>query len=289
MPTQYKLKHPIFKFQEKKHADLMFENKLRISNIKDFRDSKYHKGQILDIGEGTAALKRHADTTNITIDNKFIFCSTSHFLSDSLFWAIRENKECCVMILDPEEFYKRITDAYQTNLVFDYGGTCKYVPSRTFSIDAHHTMNIGASTTEICTMKPLDYSTQMEHRAIWSPISLPNSDARYLDIEANVADLLIRMEFGKLSESEFHAGKTVTMTTHLKNGSKSIFTLNHPHAIHSPVIIEHNGLEMLAFKLLGNSLSGATVSGAHTGMIINELGSFGCANIIADIELIEFH
>jgi hypothetical protein len=289
MPTPQKLKYPIFKFQKREHAELMFENKLRISNIKDFRDSEFHKGQILDIGEGTATLKRHEDTTNIAIDNKFIFCSTSHFLSDSLFWAIKEKKECCVMILDPEEFYKRISDAYKTSLVFDYGGVCRYVPSRTFSIDQSHTLNLGASTTEICTMKTLDYSTQMEHRGIWSPLFLQNDNARYLDIEANVADLLIRMEFSKLSEAEFHAGKTVTMTTHLKNGSKSRFTLHHPHAIHSPVIIEHDGLEMLAFKLLGNSLSGATVSGAHTGMIINGLGSFGCANVIADIELIEFH
>lgn len=289
MPTQFKLKHPIFKFQKREHAEFMFENKLRISNVKDFRDSEFHKGQILDTEEGMVTLKKHEDNTNIAVDNKFIFCSTSHFLSDSLFWAIREEKECCVMILDPEEFYKRITDAYQTNLIFEYGGMCTYVPSRTLSIEPHHTMNIAAFSTEICTMKTSNYSSQMEHRAIWSPTSLPNSNTRYLDIEANVADLLIRMEFSKLNETEFHAGKTVTMTTHLKNGKKSIFTLQHPHAIHSPVIIEHDGLEMLAFKLLGSSFSGATASGAHTGMIINELGSFGCANIIADIELIEFH
>lgn len=267
----------------------MFENKIRLTNIKDFRNSEAYDKQTLDEGEGTAIFQRYGDLSTTTIDNKFIFCSTSHFLSESLFWAISEDKECCVLIKDPAEFYKRITEANSEKIVFDYGGPCHYVQSRTFPFSIINALPPLDTMTTLSRTKPSTYSHQMENRGIWSPTQMDIASERFLDLEANVSDLLIHIEFSKLSKEDFYSGKTVTMTTRLKNGTSTKFSLKYPHAIHSPIIFSYEGVQVLAFMVPGNVLSGGHVDGGQIGLIMNKHGNFAGGNILDNIESIEFH
>ena len=109
--------YPIFKFQAEEHAEAMLSNgNIHLSNIADFRDPQKYGGKTYDDREGQVKVYLENEQgeieegIEISLENVFIFCASTDFLSDSLKWAIDEKKTDCVLITDIEEVSKRITN-----------------------------------------------------------------------------------------------------------------------------------------------------------------------------------
>lgn len=282
------VRYPVFKFQKIDHAKMMFDGTVRISKISDFRDKEKHKNQILDEGEGTAIFIGHNYTTQIEINNQYIFCATEHFLSDSLLWAISEGKECCVMVTDPEEFYKRITNNAHVGLTHSGSAPCTYVTTRTFTHEAYFQfLAKNNNLNDICFLKPYQYLSQRETRSAWQPQEDTNAECLY--IQADIRDLLINIEFKRITESKFHSGKTVTVTTHLKNKETRIVNIKTAQSVHTPIIIKLNDVDCLGYRISGtNAISNGKASADVAAMYFDGNMLIAGINELKDIEKIEF-
>lgn len=286
--TPQTIRFPIFKFQKNTHADMMFDGTVRISRISDFRDKEKHNKLTLDEGEGTALVLGHDYTKHISVDNQYIFCATSHFLSDSLIWAIREGKECCVMVTDPDEFYRRITASKEASLIFSGNRACRYLVSRAFHQKKYFELLAkNNSFLDICFCKTFEFISQREVRSMWT-----TRDQRItpecLYIKADIKDLLIKIEFPTFNEHRFLKKDTVVVTTHLRNNKSSSFHFESPNDVHTPIIYNDNGIDYLGYKV-PTSIRGGTITGGAIGL--NYFGGMQIVSVneLSDIEKIEFH
>lgn len=268
---------------------MMFNGTVRISKISDFRDKEKHKNQILDEGEGTATFQGHNHTTQIEINNQYIFCATEHFLSDSLLWAISEGKECCVMVTDPEELYKRITNNTQTGLTHTGSRKCAYVTTRIFEQEADFKFLADNNNLNgICFLKPYQYRSQRETRSAWQPKEDTNAECLY--IQADISDLLIKIEFKNITKENFHSDKTVTITTHIKNSGTRIVNIKSDQSVHTPIIININNIDCLGYVVSGtNTISNGSTSGDISAIHFYGNMIIAGTNKLKDIEKIEFN
>ncbi|MCV9917823.1 hypothetical protein OIU19_03375 [Pseudomonas sp. BT-42-2] len=282
------IKHPIFKFQKKSHAEMMLDNKIFLSNMDHFRDAAKTSGLIHDEYEGSTIIVQGENEILFQVRNRLIYCSTSHFLSDSLFWAQSEGKECCIMITDPDEFYRRVSAAKDIRLQREYSGPCEYVERIEEVIQRYEKIMPDRLAKKICRQKHIKFKDQKETRGIWIPPEPISKTCIGQTLTVEVSDLLVWMDFSSFDEEKFRQGAQILITTHLKSGESSSFTASYPREILSPVI--YNDPEpMLGYLVASNRIDGGFASGCE-GSGFMRLGdrSVVCPNILANIERIEF-
>lgn len=168
---------PLFKFLESLHADnLIQKGSLRLGNISKYRDPNLG-GLIYDKFEGIVNLRAEYDiegthakitrNTNLQIDGVFIYCTTRNLLSDSINWALGEKKDVCVLIVDPVDFARSITNAeIDGKLEFAGGGPCTY-KGRTFRFEDDLAKQLYGNPFGASFLKDPEYEKQNEFRLAW--------------------------------------------------------------------------------------------------------------------------
>jgi hypothetical protein len=204
--TDRNYKLPLFKFLKTEHAEDLIKNlALRIGNISFYRDPR-HGGLISDEFEGIALFKEeqringllttHTQDTKIQIDNVYIYCTTQSLLSDSLNWALSENKDTCVLITDPVDFASSICDS-TSNLTFGSGGPCRY-EGRSFSLSDARGIELFEDIINITLLKDKIYARQHEFRFAWHINSGDTNPPDYLDIKLERRPKLIPVLYKKM-------------------------------------------------------------------------------------------
>jgi len=206
----YKL--PLFKFFKTAHAEELIKNlALRIGNISSYRDPS-HGGLISDEFEGIALFKEeqqlngvlttHTQDIKIQIDNVYIYCTTKNFLSDSLNWALSENKDTCVLITDPVDFLSSICES-TSNLTFGNGAPCIY-EGRSFNLNDPRGVELFEDAINIILLKDKIYARQHEFRFAWHINSGYTNPPDYLDIKLTRRPKLIPVSYKKWKISSIH-------------------------------------------------------------------------------------
>ncbi len=217
---------------------------------------------------------------NFTVNDVYIFCCTKYFLSDSLEWAIRENRDCCTLITDVDEFSRRITEHFQKSLNYIGALECKYTNR---CIDVRSAIPYG-TYHDILTepllsafIKPTNYRAQRELRVMWSPKDMTMVE-EYVRDDINITDLLIPIYFNEFDHNyKNHDRYSIGVIVKDKKGNGiAEYNIKKPYEVFSPVItIDHSTKQKsLGFQVNSNVLNGATIStinGPGTLVIRNKI------------------
>ncbi len=167
---------PLFKFLKNEHAEsLITQRSIYLGNISSYR-SPALGGLISDPDEGKVSLFNSTksdshftaleQSTNVQIDNAYLFCTTQNLLSDSLRWALSEQKkDTCVLIVNPIEFVRAI-NCSSDQLEFSGGSPCIY-RGRSFDINEDFGQRVAQDSYLVSLLKDEKFSGQREFRLIW--------------------------------------------------------------------------------------------------------------------------
>lgn len=275
----------LFKFQSHRYAKAMFDGEVYVSNISDFRNTEKHKLTIGDPMEGITNYISCDQIKQIVVNDYYIYCTTRNFISDSLFWAQENKKECCVMISSPEGFFDEVNRNHP-EVEFCGSARCTYKPSKT--LEFKHYQDVLTDTTtrlNTCLIKDFIYTPQMEYRAIWRPTGIPEKNTT---LKADISNFLINIHYSKVNEIDFKSGKTVTIKVIRRKGAPTIVRCKHPHAIFTPITFSIDNTRCLGFSIVTNHMGDANFESAD--MPIYSSGNFHIVgiNAISNISQIEF-
>ncbi len=202
----YKL--PLFKFLKAQHAEGLIENGvLRVGNISSYRDPG-HGGLISDEYEGIVNFTaeqtveglstKYLQNTRVQIDNVYIYCTTKNLLSDSINWALSEDKDTCVLIVDSIDFASSICESTE-NLTFAGGAPCSY-EGRFFSLADKRGQEFFDNIFGITLLKDKDFASQQEFRFAWHMNHIQETPPDYFDIKLIRKPKLIPVSYKKMDK-----------------------------------------------------------------------------------------
>lgn len=275
----------LFKFLSHDYAETMLKGDVYISDISDFRNTDKHKLTVGDAMEGITNYISCNEIKQIVVNDHYIYCTTTNFISDSLFWAQKNNKECCVMITSPQDFFDKI-NRDSPDIEFCGSAICSYKPSKTFDFNLYHEVSTNHITRlNTCLIKELKYAPQLEYRAIWKPKTTPEKN---ILLNSDISKHLIKIHYSKINEDEFKLGKPVTIKVFRHKGPPTILQCGYPHKILTPSTFSIDSTRYLGFSFFSNRLSYINVESADMGMYsVGNHHTIGI-NAIANISHIEF-
>jgi len=131
------IKIPLFKFLKPKYAASMLENgEVHLPCLSKFANGSSEESLVYDQCEGNYSYTGKGagapdipsfefssdcnldirglkvNIPNQKLPDVLVYCTTGLLLSDSLSWALEEDKKSCVMIKDPEAFQRVIITKY---------------------------------------------------------------------------------------------------------------------------------------------------------------------------------
>ena len=255
---------PAFKFLSEENAKKLLENgNVHIPNIMDFRDEKKYGGLIFDPREGIAQLhlpsvgyrgmdcnfgdSNDGSPLTFQVDDAYIFCCASRFVTESLKWAIEDKKQKCVLITDVDKFVHRLTEYFSDDLSLVSAKNCRYI-GRDFALNKVNRDHFLKDINEVLFIKPKAYVNQMESRLVWRTIDGSHSK-NFFNANIPLNDLLIPINYrGKVENLDvdinYQPGVTVvTKTPHanVSYGGQSIAK------VLSPIVHHAEGREYLGF------------------------------------------
>ena len=333
--------NPLFKFLEnkhKKHADNLLQNgNIRIATLHEFRNSTLYKNTTSDENEGKLwidnyynlyegyakkangllpffypnhrVIKIYNDryAGHIDLPNMHIYCTSMRLFSGSILQAASEDKHACVMIYNPEKFFKVITKAI--SLPFIKSDCCVYrgknLQARFIEeIDPHlhsETNKYLKNFFNIAFLKPQEYSNHTEFRTIWSDIkNLPyqytaqflknksdhNHNNRVKAIMKNIAELsnfCLEVDISKVNIDTIFSknGSIIEGRVHHIDGEDSYFEIYQPFEFFSPIVIEEDGERKLGFLAPSNTINARNVYGKNSycedALLVDKIDNKTCA------------
>lgn len=256
--TSRTYKIPLFKFLKTEHAEGLINNgMLRAGNISSYRDPG-HGGLICDEYEGIVnftveqpvdgLLTRYLQQTKIQIDNVYIYCTTKNLLSDSINWALSEDKDTCVLIADPVDFASSICES-AGNLTFAGAAPCSY-EGHFFSLSDERGKEFFENIFWTTLLKDKKYERQQEFRFAWHMKNMPASPPSFFDLKLNRKPRLIPVSYKKLN-GFFNPISWVGMIGvnifDVNNNEMGGFELEEPRKIFFPIIYDDGGESYLSF------------------------------------------
>ena len=308
---------PLFKFLKNDHAKALLNcGQVRIGTLFEFRESEKYSGLIYDNGEGQKQISIYFDRVELTGNELavfgipiggegivnlygstislrqdspdcYIYSTTASFFSSTLFQAIDDGKEACIMIKEPEQFFNMISQNFNLG---DHVGIypCLY-GDRSLNLNWDNDkgyINV-LSSMPAAIIKPSNHDVYKEVRAIWSPnhdqiepVILSVPDLSGLVVELNFDDLDVSAINN--SSDQYRIGVKVIKKSGLHTAE---FSIEMPNEVFTPVIFEENGDSFLGFKSESNTAEykNATINYAHIGMAITDIGALFCINRLRDI------
>lgn len=275
---------PLFKFLSKKWSnELIDKGSFRLSKIQEFRDNSRYKNHIHDSLEGIMHIENHYDIYEglvkdsnglllnllnplaqisakdlkleheINIYKPLVYCTTNHFLSDSLNQAIEDGKDSCVLITYPEKFFKIIS-----NSINDYElssiGQCIYKGKNIFEKNPGHnsiTNQLIANPLHSIYYKPKEYINQREVRAIWTPKHNNTVESITGEIK-ELSNYCIPISFDDIDKQKilnYSRGQQIGARIIFKNKKISSFEIERPYQVCTPMIEEVDGRIKLVFVM----------------------------------------
>lgn len=117
-------------------------------------------------------------------------------MSDSLNWALSENKDICVLIADPVDFASSICDS-TSSLTFGNGAPCSY-EGRSFSLNDPRGVELFEDAINIILLKDKIFAKQQEFRFSWHINDDNINPPDYLDIKLTRRPKLIPVLYKKM-------------------------------------------------------------------------------------------
>ena len=291
---------PVFKFQKREHADLMWKNgNIHLSSVKSFRKGVYG-GLIDDPREGQVTLyfpldinsnynihhKRH----DISLDDAFIYCGSSDFFSGTLNWAISEGKETCVLITDVTKVAAQISEAIP-ELEYIGARPCLYSGRDIglFNFVDQFRDQLAKKNMMAAWVKPQEYQPQKEFRVVWRARETLLSED-YINQDISIQDYLIPVEFSGIdvlfSDNKPHTVGAKVVTVDGKNDAW--FDIQYPLETFTPVIYKNGNDYLLGFLSPSSGISGGRFHGGQIGICISKFGPIGCNVFLKDVLRIEY-
>jgi hypothetical protein len=309
------------------HADkLINEGEIYLSNLSSFTKNSFG-GKIDDSTEGKITIEnfynhyigRVKDTEGLipmlnqpyslvelnraelssTFENpdSLVFCTTSFLFSDSLSWAIKENKETCVMILDSTLFYNEIENALGTQYHGIPPTSCEYNKNingilREINPDKHsHTNKYLSNQHYISFTKPKNYEEQREVRTVFfkkdNITRASEGELLPISLNINTVNIYIKIEFQNADKRILLNEKAgqIQIKINKKNGEPSLFEIKKPKKLFTPVFMKP--LNILGFwHPLGENELYSGFKPTNCSAIGGEIPLF-CGNKINNIKSIE--
>lgn len=251
---------PLFKFLKSPHADdLIKKGSLRLGNISTYRDPELG-GLICDKFEGVVDLKTeygiegtHAKitrNTNLQVDGVFVYCTTRNLLSDSINWALSEEKDVCVLIVDPVDFARSITQ-YETNeeLVFAGGQPCIY-KGRSFRFEDELAKQLYDYPFGAAFLKDSLYQKQNEFRIAWHLNVNEPTTPEYYAVQLNnkpKAILVLYKNLDRYFDPEIWVGMIGVQVFDHDGQEMGGFEVEQPRKIFFPIIYDEDEKTYLSF------------------------------------------
>lgn len=319
-----KYRAPLFKFLEERFAiEMIRVGSLKIGTLYEYRDAERYSGKILDQGEGKRktkiAIERFEGTgdelnekiglftgagqvrlygssvqINESNPNCYIYCTTSAFFSDTLHQAIKDGKEACVMITDPEQFFRDLS-VHIPEKRFTGTYPCLY-GKRDYNLSFENDQEALRQLRSIppALVKPSEHWPYREVRSIWE--SNEDTLQPFYPKVGELSKYLIRIKFDEINldvilrqESGYKFGVKII----LKSGTFSTFSIETPNELFTPIIFgeedEHTSA-MLGFipQTRGNTFFGAEIKNCDTGITMSEIGPIFCVNRLSEIQELEY-
>jgi len=306
---------PLFKFLKRKHAtSLLGQGQVRIGTLYEYRNAEIYSGKIHDDDEGRKQIDVYFDSVELTADelavfgipiggkgkmilndttislrqdspNCYIFPTASAFFSDTLIQAVSDSKDACIMIKDPDSFFNTLSQGFDSGT---YIGAFKCLyGDRLINLtwDDREYVKV-LSSVPAAIIKPSKYAVQKEVRAIWLPNdqhvepvirTVPDITGSVIDI--NLDNLDVSTVFCR--SQKIRIGVKVVK----KSGIPSEFSIEMPNEVFTPVIFEEDGDLFLGFKSESDTekYKSPTISRAHFGIAMTDIGPLFCVNRIEDI------
>ena len=319
-----KYRHPLFKFLEENYAtEMIRKGSFRIGTLYEYRDDEKYSGKILDQGEGKRktkiAIERFEGTgddlgekiglfsgpgsvriygSSVTIKesspNCYIYCTTGAFFSDTLYEAIKDGKEACVMITDAEQFFQELSSHIPEK---EFKGThpCIY-GERDYNLSFENDQEALHQLRSIppALVKPPEHWPYREVRSIWE--SNEDTLQPFCKKVGELSKYLIRVKFDNINLdviSRQESGYKFGVKIILKNDTFSTFSIETPNEVFTPIIFgeqDENKSAMLGFipETHGQTYVGAEISNCDTGITMSEIGPILCANPLSEIRELEY-
>jgi hypothetical protein len=301
---------PVFKFLPKKFAVPLLEaGQICIPTMYEFRNDSNYKGKILDRNEGKVWLHdKILLDFNENISTKlqtgkllecqdcYVYCTTGFVLSDSIRFAVEEEKDSCVLIKNFEIFCSEISDAIP-EISFYASGKCDYTGRH--KVVTNSTPNsiidiLNGDKRRVAFVKPRNYSNQMEVRAIWQPRHSKFPLQKIIREIPRITSNLINLDYSKIdvnalqsADSSYRLGALI----HKNDGSPSaIYELEKPYEIFSPIIYQKsNSGWMLGFHYKGGSstIKSGTFRNGEIGAVLFGRDLIVCSVRIENVKSIE--
>lgn len=318
--------YPQFKFLEKQWKDTMLnKGNLKLSYISDFRNNIY-PGQIYDKDEGFLSITnfynefsgfaKDADgllkfllppdfrikvkgqeiTQCFNIFDFLIYCTSSYIFSESLNQAFKDEKDSCIMITHPTEFFNIVSEEIDN---FRYLGNdnCNYTIGKSIyetDPDSYSLTNrIMSNKPAIALIKPPEFINQMEKRAIWiNKGKTLNFDPIFIESEKLIKYCIpidiSKVDKKKLADSENNLGVTCFMKS--KAGTLSISVHSGRFSIPTPIIVNLPDFEKPLIGLLNpnNEVQDSLSANAEIGVLIADVGVIFNLIFLEDLFEIEY-
>jgi hypothetical protein len=285
---------PVFKFLSQTNFDRLFKvGSVRIPRIEEFRKYTYG-GLTFDPREGQATIQGGDKTAEVDVGHYHGYCVTRHFWSESFEWALDEPKEACALILNWEEFVRKV-DLHLATLGFKIigQGPCAYFGNRDRIItEPEVSRALSEDPRRVALLKPAEYSRQLEVRALWEHDDAGAED----DFEIpELIPLCLPVWFPEL---------TLHRTTYLANPNLPIgcrflirgssgpypeFEIGFPRDIRSFIAyVDEDGRNRIGILEHRNVMRNATFSNASVGVTFGGGPPIVLTQLLEDVAGIEF-
>lgn len=268
--------YPVFKFGKKEHSNsLLSRGQVHLPTLHEFQDSARYSGSIHDQFEGTYIL----NDQKMAVANCIVYCSSQHFFSDTLEWALSQGKDSCVAIVDFDLFCDVIGSKLHPQFKLLGVGSCDYSGKSGFKSDFKSERELKEFLKEkLIFSKPEEYKNQFEVRAIWQFYSKPNyNDALTIELDF-LRTFLIPINMGNVTFEalrEHKKGKGSVGIKFLKYDGKSLQCwFNLPKQVLTPIcILSENGW-VIGVRHVGSerTFEGGYVEVGDEGLLVPEGG-----------------
>ena len=276
---------PQFRFLESCFLDAFISGRVYLSNILNFRKGDF--GGLIDDGrEGEISLHGFNFDTNqretIVYDpgideDIFVLCTTNNLISESLFWALKEKRTSCCLIVRPSNLVEEISS--HPELTFIGREDCVYSGRDFYSIPSfcpwtnQLPFRDRIHKYDALFYKPQNYVNQLEHRVCWRASKKSRS---HFELQTTIPSQIIRVDFEVEEEVALSIRPPQEISLKIYGfDNKVIAGGNFQFSIDllSPLVYEckEDSKELLGFKQPQNphgpnSLFNASIHGGDTGV-----------------------
>tara|TARA_R110001606_G_scaffold350786_1_gene500930 strand:+ start:1349 stop:2314 length:966 start_codon:yes stop_codon:yes gene_type:complete len=276
---------PQFRFLESSYLDAFISGQVYLSNILNFRKGDFG-GLIDDEREGEISLhdfnhdanKRETIVYDPCIDEDiFVLCTTNNLVSESLFWALKEKRTSCCLIVRPNKLIDEISSNPELTFIgrknCDYSGRDFYnIPS--FCPWANQLpFRSWIHKYDALFNKPKNYANQLEHRVCWRASKKSRS---HFELHTTIPSQIIRVDFEVEEKVALNIRPPLAVSLQIYGfDSKVIAEGSFQFSINllSPLVYERkeDNKELLGFKQPqnpdgSNTLFNASIQGGDTGV-----------------------